>query len=129
MEWVVYGDECNKMFYAKTKQRKLATYICSIQDESGVCVEGFGQVGKTMVNFYHQLLGIEEPHRLAIDRDVITQGHTLSREQQLSLCKPFSDHEIKTTLFSIPNHKSPGLESYNSGFFKHTWPSTRHMVY
>ena len=103
-----YGDECSKLFYAKTKQRKLAIYIYSIQDESGACVEGFEQVGKTIVNFYHQLLGTEELHRLASDTDVIAQGHTLFREQLLSLCKPFSDHEIKIALFSIPNHKSPG---------------------
>ncbi|KAJ8446301.1 hypothetical protein Cgig2_005832 [Carnegiea gigantea] len=68
-----------------------------------------------MVNFYYQLLGTEELHRLAINKDVIARGHILSREQQLSLCKPFSDHEIKTALFSIPNHKSPGPDGYNSG--------------
>ncbi|KAJ8419651.1 hypothetical protein Cgig2_020573 [Carnegiea gigantea] len=134
MEWLGYGDECSKLFYAKTKQRKLTTYIYSIQDESGAWVEGFEQVGKTMVNFYHQLLSTEEPYRLAIGKDVIAQGHTLSREQQLSLCKPFSDHEIKTTLFLIPNHKSPRPDGYNNGVILYldsqkqsAFPKTKHI--
>ena len=44
--------------------------------------------------------------------------HTLSIEQQFSLCKPFKETEIKQALFYIPSFKSPGLDGYNSGFYK-----------
>ena len=49
-------------------------------------------------------------------------------EQQVALCKAFTDHDIKAALFSIPNHKSPEPDGYTSGFFKHTWNMTHHMV-
>ena len=37
------------------------------------------------------------------------------------MCQDFTDIDIKTALYSIPNIKSPGPDGFNSGFFKHTW--------
>ncbi|KAJ8419335.1 hypothetical protein Cgig2_017699 [Carnegiea gigantea] len=50
-------DTSSKIFYAKAKQCKLATYIYSINDANGNWVEGFDDVGKVMVEFYKRLLG------------------------------------------------------------------------
>ena len=47
-------------------------------------------------------------------------GPCLNSSQQLILLKPFSKDEIKAAIFSIPNHKSPRLNGYLSGFFKST---------
>ena len=44
-------------------------------------------------------------------------------EQQVDLCKPFTDADIKEVMFSIPNHKSLGLDGFSSGFFKSSWNS------
>ncbi|KAJ8429593.1 hypothetical protein Cgig2_008564 [Carnegiea gigantea] len=57
LEWIKYGDTSSKLFFAKAKQRKLATYIYSINDANGNWVEGFDNVGKVMVEFYKRLLG------------------------------------------------------------------------
>jgi len=56
-EWIKYGDGNTRLFHAKAKQRKMATYIYSINDENGIQVEGFDQVQQTMSKFYQQLLG------------------------------------------------------------------------
>ena len=55
-------------------------------------------------------------------------GKVLSIEQQLGLCAPFSDNDIKNALFSIPHTKSPGPDGFSSGFFKSTWHITGGMV-
>jgi len=55
-------------------------------------------------------------------------GHTLIVKQQLKLCAPFTDQEIKTVMFSIPNIKSPGPDGFSSGFFKTTWKMIGGMV-
>ncbi|KAJ8419423.1 hypothetical protein Cgig2_014910 [Carnegiea gigantea] len=46
MKWIQYGDEGSRLLFAKAKQRKLATYIYTIKDDSGNRVEGFEPVGQ-----------------------------------------------------------------------------------
>ncbi|KAJ8420784.1 hypothetical protein Cgig2_030492 [Carnegiea gigantea] len=89
LDWLKYGDDCTRFFFARAKQRKLSTYIYSIRDARRTEVEGFDQ-------------------RHPIDIETLSHGPILSPEQQINLCKAFNDKEIKETLFSIPNHKSPG---------------------
>jgi len=39
----------------------------------------------------------------------------------MSMCKSFTDKEIKETMLSISNVKSPAPDGYSSGFFKIAW--------
>lgn len=39
----------------------------------------------------------------------------------LSLVQPFTVDDVKRALFSIPSHKSPEPDGFNSGFFKSCW--------
>ena len=128
IEWLKYGDDCTKLFMAKSKQRKLANYIYSINDSTGQSVEGFDKVGTVFYKFYQNLLGSQDPPPKKLDPEIIAQGPTLSKTQQLRLCMDFTDQDIKEVMFSIPNTKSPGPDGYSSGFFKSTWCTTGPMV-
>ncbi|KAJ8422194.1 hypothetical protein Cgig2_000659 [Carnegiea gigantea] len=44
VEWIVYGDDYIRYFFAKIKQRKTDTYILSIQDDQGQQRQGFSEV-------------------------------------------------------------------------------------
>ena len=59
--------------------------------------------------------------RRRTDKNVIREGPLLenSHHEQLSLC--FSAEEIRNALWSIPDTKSPGLDGYNSKFYKASW--------
>ena len=46
-EWLCYGDENTRLFSAKVKQRKLATYIYTIKKENEGMVEGFKEEGSS----------------------------------------------------------------------------------
>ncbi|KAJ8427473.1 hypothetical protein Cgig2_021883 [Carnegiea gigantea] len=56
-EWVSYGDDCTRYFFAKIKQRKTATYIFSIQDDQVQTRQGFLEVKEVMHKYYKNLLG------------------------------------------------------------------------
>ncbi|KAJ8428177.1 hypothetical protein Cgig2_015618 [Carnegiea gigantea] len=128
IEWIKYSDDCTKLFFAKAKQRKLATYVYTLKDAEGMQVEGFDQVGKMMLSFYKNLLGKQFTPRSSIDPAVTKAGLVLSVEQQLALTSEFSPMEIQEALFSIPSTKSPSPDGFNSGFYKTTWSVTGPLV-
>ncbi|KAJ8420385.1 hypothetical protein Cgig2_004699 [Carnegiea gigantea] len=98
IDWIKHGDDNTRFFFAKAKQKKMTSYIYTIQDAQENQVEGFDQVGHIIFDFYKQLLG--------------------KQKQQISLCKSFTDKDIKEAIFSISNVKSPGPDGYKSRFFK-----------
>jgi len=120
IEWINQGDDYTRYFFAKAKQRKMASYIYTINDAEGNQVEGFDQVGKLILPYYTSLLGKQLTVRSKVNMMVVNTGTTLSIEQQLILCKEFTDKEIKEAMFLIPNFKSPGPDGYSSGFYKST---------
>jgi len=116
MEWIKHGDDNIRLFFAKTKQRKLASYIYTINYKTRVLVEGFDLVRQMMCKFYKQLLGKQPSPRESISLEVIQQGAIISQEQQIHMCK-----EIKKAIFSIPDIKSPSPDGFYSGFYRDTW--------
>ncbi|KAJ8446318.1 hypothetical protein Cgig2_005849 [Carnegiea gigantea] len=60
LEWINNGDQCIKLFFTKMKQRKQANYIYSINDATGMRVDGFSAAAKVMIEFYHQLIGEQQ---------------------------------------------------------------------
>ena len=81
MEWISYGDDNTRTFFARAKQRKMSSYIYQINDDKGVTVEGFDKVGQSMMSYYNALLGKQSSTRQCIDQDVIRQGPILNRDQ------------------------------------------------
>ena len=78
IDWIKYGDESTRFFYARARQRKLASYIYSIQDATGDVVDGFDKVGEVMLSFYKDLLGQIPMHRTAIDASTVSHGASLT---------------------------------------------------
>ena len=81
IEWLKYGDDCTKLFMAKSKQRKLANYIYSINESTGQSVEGFDKVGTVFYQFYQNLLGSQDSPTNKLDPEIIALGPTLSKTQ------------------------------------------------
>ncbi|KAJ8420992.1 hypothetical protein Cgig2_013321 [Carnegiea gigantea] len=57
IEWIKYEDDSTRLFVAKAKQRKLASYIYIIKDVKGNLVEGFHQVRHLIFSFYKEFIG------------------------------------------------------------------------
>jgi len=107
VEWVGYGDECSRYFMAKFKQRKAMTSIYQLKDKQGQWVQGFDEVADIITNFYIDLLEKHDSQRYQVNPQALQYGHTLSLEQQIKLCQPFKDLEIKqvSSPFQTSNHQ------------------------
>lgn len=67
------------------------------------------------------LLGTTDSERAGVKRKIVEQGHILNDSQQQMLELKFTENEIKSAIFSIPDDKAPGLDGYSSAFYKATW--------
>jgi len=76
MEWLNLGDDNTRIFFAKAKQKKMATFIYSLGDAGGSRVEGFDEVGQILLRYYQQLLG---PHH-AIRNHIIQRSYSKGKQ-------------------------------------------------
>ena len=53
--------------------------------------------------------------------NIIREGPLLENDHHKQLSLVFLPKEIKNALWSIPDTKSPGLDGYNSRFYKASW--------
>ena len=67
VDWLNYGDDCTKYFFAKVTQRKTAKYFFEIKDAQGQQKQGFGEVAGIMQVFYKKLLGEQNTPRISVD--------------------------------------------------------------
>ena len=81
------------------RQRKMENYVYSIKDEDGKMVEGFEGVAHLVTTYHEKLLGKQTPKRKELDCMIIEEGNVLNFEQQLKLMAPFSEQDIKETMF------------------------------
>ncbi|KAJ8425192.1 hypothetical protein Cgig2_004314 [Carnegiea gigantea] len=62
-QWINYGDQASRLFFAKMKQRKLNNYVYAITNGNGNRREGFDEVAKVMDQYYQGSLGKNESPR------------------------------------------------------------------
>lgn len=72
-------------------------------------------------NFYSTLFGSVHSGRMPIDVSTAQHGPVLTHQQGLMLDLSFTPEEIKAALWSIPDEKAPGLDGFNSHFYKAAW--------
>ena len=117
LNWLEFGDENSRYFHQSIRQRQIVNQILLLND-NGVLIIGIRRIQESFVSFYQQLLCNNLHCRRRIDMNVIREGPLLenSHYEQLSHC--FSTEEIRNALWSILETKSPGLDGYNSKFYK-----------
>lgn len=121
MQWLNYGDDNSKFFHQSIRQRRIINTISSLRIE-GRMVSDPNLIQKAFPAFYSNILCSTMLDRQRINMQVIHIGLVLSESDTTSLNLCFSPQEIKDAFWSIPDVKAPGLDGYNSKFYKAAWP-------
>lgn len=119
-QWIDKGDDNTHLFHQCIKARRNSNRVNAIQNGQGQWVNEAKQVQEAFLSFYKDLLGKKLEHRCKIKNEIMGEGYKLTDEQQRSLECSFTVEDVKRALMSIPNDKAPGIDCYNSYFFKQT---------
>lgn len=119
--WIDKGDDNTKLFHQFIKVRRQMNRVYAIQDGNGAWQTEDQLVKDSFVDFYKGLLGDKLEARCAIKNQIIAEGNVLSTEQQQLLVCIFTREDVKRVMQSIPNDKAPGMDGFNSFFFKYSW--------
>ncbi|KAL2933787.1 hypothetical protein RDABS01_016906 [Bienertia sinuspersici] len=115
------GDSNSKIFYNNLKARSSRNTINRIMDNRGNWLKDMNDITEAFTEFYKNLLSGREA-RTQVKPEVMQLGVRLTDQHKELLSCKFTDKEIKQAMFSIPSNKAPGLDGYNSQFFKTAWP-------
>ncbi|KAL2906483.1 hypothetical protein RDABS01_005193 [Bienertia sinuspersici] len=121
IHWLQAGDTNSKIFFNSLKVRTCKNNINRVQNAHGIWVEDHDSITRTFTDFYTDLLQGSDHSRRPVIKDIVRMGSTLNDDHRRMLYCNFTDKEIRQAIFSIPSDKAPGLDGYNSWFFKEAW--------
>ncbi|KAL2934412.1 hypothetical protein RDABS01_017531, partial [Bienertia sinuspersici] len=121
IHWLQEGDSNTKVFFNSLKTRTCKDNINRVKSEQGVWLEDMGSITQAFVQFYSNLLRANDGSRVNVSPEIVSQGPILTEHHRQLLRCDFTEKEIKQAMFAIPSNKAPGLDGYNSHFFKSSW--------
>ena len=116
MNWLKLGDDNTNLFHNSIKNKRKGNTIHSIY------VDGIRTTNQqAILQYFKGILceNLDSQHR--INMDIINKRPILNDIHRSVLNLNFSYEEIKDAMCCIHDDKAPGLDGYNSGFFKATW--------
>ncbi|XP_074293102.1 uncharacterized protein LOC141620021 [Silene latifolia] len=110
------SDWLSKEKQAQEEVKEL-NQVFSITDKDGVERIDPKGIKNAFLEYYKSLLGTEIDTE-AVKLRIIQRGKVCDAHQWDQLFSPITQQEIKEAIFSIPDHKAPGLDGFSSSFFK-----------
>lgn len=129
IQWIKEGEGNSHYFHQVIKERVVRNNISKLMDDQGQWVEDQGQVEELIMKFSKQLLGYCAQSLQGVDHSIMRRGNSLSREQCLRLIRPITTIDIDQGLHNIHSSNAPGIDGYNSFFYKKIWHIIKKDVY
>ena len=121
LQWLKFGDENTKVFHQSLRHRRAHNTI-NILHVNGHLVSDPHEIQQAFISFYSDLLCCAMRDRRKINMNIIQAGPVLSDDMRSTLNLTFSKEDIRKAFWCIPDEKAPGLDGYNSRFYKSAWP-------
>ena len=121
INWLTMGDDDTKFFHQsiKHKQRENTINVLHLGNE---ITSNQSKIKQIFQEYYTDLLCNDIKDRRLINMNIIQNSPVLTEDQQNLLTLSFSGEDIRKALWSILEDKAPGIDGFNSGFYKAAWP-------
>ncbi|XP_062103427.1 uncharacterized protein LOC133814493 [Humulus lupulus] len=119
--WLQKGDENTAYFHACIKKRREENRIVSFLNDHGYIIDDYDSFVHHSLAHFKSFMGSSSLATGFVKTECMEFGPCLEIDKQLGLIRDFTKADVKKALFSIPGTKSPGLDGYNSDFYKVLW--------
>jgi hypothetical protein len=119
VDWLREGDRNTAFFHSKATARKRTNRISALVREDGSVCEDQTEI-KSMVHHFYENLFSSEP---VVSMDAVLDAIPLKVDDQMnaSLCKEYTNEEIKTVIFQMGPTKAPGSDGFPAMFYQVHW--------
>jgi hypothetical protein len=118
------GDVNTRYFQVMANIRKQRNFIHSLQLDNGMAVT---QAEKHQAVYEHYLKHIDSHVPRSCSLNLFDLHWKPRNLQHMDL--PFTKHEIKDVVFSMPKEKTPGPDGYIGSFFINCWDIVREDLF
>jgi hypothetical protein len=124
--WVEEGERNTKYFMSLEKHNQDLKHIKVLTDSNGQEVKGKQNILDYIKDYYTNIYN-DNPLVSKNETDFQNFGSDikLDNEDKMQLDKPFSESEIREALDGLPNGKTPGIDGFNTDFYKYFWPKLK----
>ena len=119
--WIKKGDENTSLFHQSIKARKMQIMIYNIYDEKGIWCDNPEFASQAFLSYYQTLSGGNVPFRKVVLQQLVQEGPVVTDEHRAILTTPYTREEVKKALFDIPCSKAPGLDDFETFFYRDAW--------
>lgn len=124
-EWL--RDNNTKYFHRITNGRKRTNTIISLEN-NGSIIEGEENLLQHATEYYFSLFGPEDDHNIHIDSSLWESVEKVSESDNILLCTPFSETEIKEALFQMEKNKVAGPYKIPVEFYQTYWEVIKYDI-
>jgi hypothetical protein len=114
------NDNNTEFFHRIANGRKRKNTIFSLQGEDGL-VEGDENLVSLETKYYKELFGPSTCFNIPLNRDLWGEEEKVSVNENDSLCKPFSEIEVKYALSQMEHNKVVGPDKIHVEFYQACW--------
>lgn len=119
-KWIALGNRNTKYFHTSTIIRRRRNKIEMLKDDGGRWISQPHELEESTINYYQRLYSLDD-----VDPIVETlpqEGFVvLSREDLMSLNRPFSAKDVEESVRSMGKYKAPGPDGYQPLFYQDCW--------
>ncbi|OMO74062.1 hypothetical protein COLO4_26732 [Corchorus olitorius] len=121
--WIIKGERNTKYFHTVTKKRIARNRIFSIKGNCGQVIEDPTDIERTFLHILKETFCNQQEESETGIRALLQSINlpTLSPEHLEKLNAPFSEEEVKITIFSKGPLKAPGYDGKPALFFQKFW--------
>ena len=119
IQWLAEGDSNTKFFHRKASARKSRNRIAELQRPDGSACTDEYEMAEMATAFYNNLYTSEDT--VGIEEVLSHIPLRVDASMNASLIAPYSNVEVKTTLFQMFPTKAPGPGGFPAHFFQRHW--------
>jgi mannosylglycoprotein endo-beta-mannosidase len=114
------GDANTRFFHLVANGRHHKQHIFKLEDDQGVVV-GDDCLKPHITNYYKNHFGQSEASGTSLLEDHIMDTPQISQEENEFLIGPFTEPEVRNTVFQMEHNKAPGPDGFLEEFYQVFW--------